>query len=194
MVGTVQIEQQRIAQVFLLDKRVPASEAEAAVPKGYRLATLQEVSLRYKHDAKFRQELFDNGLVWISQHGLRSSGHHKITREGKFVNLSENRYAEIASGDRAYHYPGNGRVAVDINSFDIFDIENRALKVSADVKSPNGAGIAYVKKNNLSGLTNGTDEISIPKEKFDAAKEAFRIVEPTIRQDLAIVLRELFEE
>ncbi|MDE1824294.1 MAG: hypothetical protein KGI00_03445 [Candidatus Micrarchaeota archaeon] len=192
MARTTQIEQQRAAPVFLSDKRVPASEAEAAVPKGYRLATLQEVSLRYKHDAHFRQELFDNGLAWTSQQGLRSSGHHKITQEGTFVGVPENRYNEIASEDRSYHYPGNGRVAVDINSFDIFDIENRALKISANVKSLNGAGVAYVKEDNLNISTNGTGEIRIPKDKFNAAKEAFRIVEPTIRQDLVVVFRELF--
>ena len=44
-----------IVEVFLSDKRVVASEAESVIPKGYRQATLEEVTLRYRHDVRIKK-------------------------------------------------------------------------------------------------------------------------------------------
>jgi hypothetical protein len=43
--------QVKTIEVFLSDRRVVASEAQSVIPKGFRQATLEEVTLRYRHDA-----------------------------------------------------------------------------------------------------------------------------------------------
>ncbi len=118
MARTARHKQGETVEVFLSDRLVVASKADSLIPKGYRQATLEEVTLRYRHDAYFRQELWDKHAAWTSQKGLGSSYYQEISEHGKFTSVSENRfYNELSPEQRSFHYKGSGSVAVGVGFY-----------------------------------------------------------------------------
>ncbi len=124
--------------VFLTDRRVVASRSQGEVPAGFRKATTEEVALRYRHNAEFRQELYSKGAAWTADTGLETSGGQEISAEGKFS--PHNNISSLPQGQRSFHYPGSGPVAVDVDFYG----RDRRLGVVADHGSSVVARVAYV--------------------------------------------------
>lgn len=80
-----------------------------------RAAGFEEVSKSYKDSLDFRNELYHMGPVWVNKVGLISRGPHRITEDGTHVKVSDKEYVSLFPEERAWHYPGDGQVAVNID-------------------------------------------------------------------------------
>ena len=170
--ATAQIAQPReTVPVLLSDKFVTASEVASVIPKGCRQATLEEVILRYRHDAGFRREIYDKGWTWTSQKGLVSLGDHQISEDGEFSKVDSRKFNSLSPGEKATHYPGSGLVAV---GFYLCDWGDREFGVFAS-RGPYSVGlVAYVKEDReVTAPKNGAERSAIG-ELVDAAKNQLR--------------------
>ncbi len=179
MPRTKQLQRRDTVEVFISDERVAASKAQRVIPQGFRQATLEEVTLRYRRDAKFREELWNKGIAWTSQKGLGTSGFHEISEDGKHIGTTENRfYNELRPEQRSYHYDGGGSVAVDVYDF---YLGVRRLGVDAVIGSSDVARVAYVKDGHFVATPQATPNgVVVPTEQFNAAKDAFRKTGPAL--------------
>ena len=128
-------------RVYLSAEKVTASEMAIAVPKGHRLATLEEVADYYRKNKEFGEELDKSGWTRIAQEGLSSSGYKKIEDGGHFSDIGEDEFYLLHKKDRSYHYPGKNPVAVVVDAY----IRMGGLLVDAEFRSSALAHVAYVK-------------------------------------------------
>ncbi len=96
-----------------------------------RTAGFEEVSKAYKGSLDFRNELYHVGPVWVNKVGLASRGPHRITEDGTHVKVSDREYFGLFPEERAWHYPGEGQVAFNI---DWKDMRYGRLDVYAGVR------------------------------------------------------------
>jgi hypothetical protein len=87
-----------------------------ALPDDYRLATLNEFTLRYRYDVNFRKEV-RWGSFWIGQIGLKSSGFHLIEENGEFTEVTKEQYLDLPRKKRSLHIPGPAPVVVSFMTF-----------------------------------------------------------------------------
>jgi hypothetical protein len=173
MFTTRQVQRREIAEVFLSNERVVASEVQSVIPEGYRQATLEEVTLRYIHDANFRDRLWE-GPAWISQKGLDTSGLHEISDDGKHISTTESIFYNVLTPERrSIHCEGSGPVVGYVD--DLLNDRERALGFDADTNTFHVARVAYVKDGHEVATPQATPGVVIPTvQQFDAAKDVFR--------------------
>ena len=116
MVISMRVSRRDTTHVFLSNARVAAAEAPKIVPVGFRLATLEELSLRYEFNSDFRRELFRKGPAWISPNALNDFGCNEIEKSGKHVAVSYYRFLRLNHGQRSFHDVGNGNVFVGVTN------------------------------------------------------------------------------
>lgn len=95
-----------------------SSEAAAQVPKGWYMASSNEVSLGYRDVPESRQALIDAHCgVWTSDMGgIRKSGERIILEDGSRVELKPGQnWSELGDNEKAYEGAGAGRVVVVAN-------------------------------------------------------------------------------
>lgn len=192
MARTAQVLQRQTVEVLLSDQKVRADQAQSVIPKGYRQATLEEVTLRYRHDADFREELWNKGAACTSQKGLGSSGYQEISEDGKPSSVSENKfYNELTPERRSYHYSGSGSVAVDVN---FYGDGVRRLSVYADFRASGVARVAYVKDGHEVATPKSAVE-PISKEVVRDAEKQLASLEksPLINTDQVSAIRTLVD-
>jgi hypothetical protein len=134
---------ERAPEVLISPKAVRSSEAESQVPRGFRIAHLEEVALRYKTDPKFKKVMDDlPDWVWSDKIGLESSGPHRTDDNGKSIKTTDGEWKALDSKDRSWHYPGKGRVALGGDYGDWG--RDGGLVVGANRSSGGAARVAYV--------------------------------------------------
>lgn len=131
---------EKFLEIFFTGRAVEYSEAADSVPKGYRMATLNEVALAWRENPEFREKLCGlPGSVWVDQIGLKSSGPHKVGNKGNFVRVSEEEFRRSEVRYRSRHYPRDGPVA--FYSFGNWLNVNATLNLPGYCSLP----VAYVK-------------------------------------------------
>ena len=127
-----------------------------------RAAGFDEVSKAYKGSLDFRNELYHVGPVWVNKMGLMSRGPHRITEDGTHVKISDREYFGLFPEERAWHYPGEGQVAVNI---DWKDMRYGRLDVYAGLRPDFVARVALV------GSIPAANAVADKKELKSALRE-----------------------
>ncbi len=148
----------RTPEVFVTKNAVIARKARSQVPKGFRLASPEEIASRYAADTKFQEMLDDSDLwVWSNQVGLASTGPHKIDEGGNFIKITTYQYMRSDPNDRSWHYPGGSRVAFAAYNYG----KNGVLYVDATLRPSFTACAAYV------AVGGGTQKHVRPSAKLE---------------------------
>lgn len=145
-----------------------------------------------------------NGYTWFwtDTVGTNLSGYYRINPQGKtldemFTPISESfdRMVEKVPFDKlAYFWDGDQPLSVHVRRW-VIDL--RRLNVYGHYWLDGVAPVVVVEQAQASSqakpkkIANG---FVVPTEKFNAAKEAFRKVEPTMHPDLADAFRAVFGE
>ncbi len=165
----------KTAQVFLSYERVIASEVGTVIPKGYRQATPEEVALRYRQDASFRQNLYSKGHAWVSQKNIESSKYQEISEDGVFSKVDPLIFNSISPESRARYYPGSSPMAMYVH---INNGECLWLDVRSNFRQSDKAVVAYVKDEHIAAAPkNGKAASPIPKQLVRNAEQVLSKLE-----------------
>ena len=143
-----------------------------------------------------------NGYTWFwtDTVGTNLSGYYKINPQGKtldemFTFISkefDSKVQAVPFNERAYFYKGNQPLSVLVWRSDVYF---RRLYVYGYFRLDNVAPVVVVEQaSSQAKPTKAANGVVVPTEQFNAAKEAFRKVEPTMHPDLADAFRAVFGE
>ena len=121
-----------------------------------RAVGLAEASKAYKDSLDFRNDLYHVGPVWINKGGLISRGPHRIMEDGTHVKVSDREYVSLFPEERAWHYPGDGQVVINI---DWKDMRNGRLDVYAGVRPDFVARVALVGVEAIANVIADREEL-----------------------------------
>ena len=145
-----------------------------------------------------------NGYTWFwtDTVGTNLSGYYKINPKGKtldemfeFISKEfDSKVRAVPFNERAYFWKGSQPLSVDVRRS---DVDNGRLGVDGDGRLDDVAPVVVVEQVQASSQAKPTktaDGVVVSKEQFNAAKAAFRKVEPTMHPDLAEAFRAVFGE
>ena len=157
-------------------KAVLADDIQREIPSGCRQASTNDITLRYFHNADFREELYKVKDVWTADKSSPSTGTFRLCEDGTFAPVSSREFILLPEEQQAVHYAGIGQVIVGCYKNDSGKMK---LYLNAEYRLSRTARVAYLKDENVQPLQKeGICTVPIPASEINDAKEALRKVEP----------------
>ena len=126
--------------IFILEEAGHFWKSLDHMPRGFRMAHVEEIALAWKEDPVFREELI--GLpypVWADRMGVDVFGYYQVDDDGIFVKVNGTEFKTLEEGRRCFLHQGAGPVA--LSGHDRWN--NARLNVTAKPGSDNIAFVAY---------------------------------------------------